>query len=178
MLLATLVSEVGLACARGDKDSERRSSPWNTRQYGQYRQYQPTLTHPALWGRSSPGGRGRRPGSCPPPPGGEDGGEAAQVLRGDAAGAGWGAGEVVVHLALALKGTAVQVLLDLTPGEQRDLQYRCQSNGSSVFCRPSNHRAETQRPGPPTLHSRAETLSVRGRDIIVALSNDRRLSVH
>ena len=33
---------------------------------------------------------------------------------------GWAAREAVVHL--ALEGTAVQVLLDLTPGGQRDLQ--------------------------------------------------------
>ena len=29
-------------------------------------------------------------------------------------------------------------------------QNRCQSNGNSVFRRPSNHHAEAQRPGPPT----------------------------
>ena len=33
---------------------------------------------------------------------------------------GWGDGEAVVHLALALEGTAVQALLDLAPEEQRD----------------------------------------------------------
>ena len=31
---------------------------------------------------------------------------------------------------------------------------------------------EAQRPGPPTLHSPPETLSVRGRDLIAALAND------
>ena len=34
----------------------------------------------------------------------------------------WGAGEAVVHLALALEGTAVQALLDLAPEDQRDLR--------------------------------------------------------
>ena len=34
---------------------------------------------------------------------------------------GWGAGEAVVHLALALEGTAVQALLDPAPADQRDL---------------------------------------------------------
>ncbi|CAL8389159.1 unnamed protein product [Boreogadus saida] len=34
---------------------------------------------------------------------------------------GWGAGKAVVHLALALEGTAVQALLDLAPADQRDL---------------------------------------------------------
>ena len=35
---------------------------------------------------------------------------------------GLGAGEAVVHLALALEGTAVQVMLDLAPADQRDLR--------------------------------------------------------
>ena len=34
----------------------------------------------------------------------------------------WGAGEAVVHLALALEGTLVQALLDLAPEDQRDLR--------------------------------------------------------
>ena len=35
---------------------------------------------------------------------------------------GWGDEEAAVHLALALEGKALQVLLDLAPAEQRDLQ--------------------------------------------------------
>ena len=35
---------------------------------------------------------------------------------------GWGADESATQLALALEGTAVQVLLDLAPAAQRDLQ--------------------------------------------------------
>ena len=35
---------------------------------------------------------------------------------------GWGAEEAVVHLALALEGTAARVLLDLDQADQRDLQ--------------------------------------------------------
>ena len=36
---------------------------------------------------------------------------------------GWSDGEAATHLALALEGKAVQVLLDLAPAEQRDLHY-------------------------------------------------------
>ena len=44
---------------------------------------QPMLTHPALWEQCPPvGGHGRRTGSCPPPPGGKDGGEASVGLWG------------------------------------------------------------------------------------------------
>ena len=107
-------------------------SPWHTQQYRRYRQYQPTQTHPALWGRSVP-------------PVVTDGDLAAALHPLGARTAvklpkfsgttllepylaqfrlvewhnGWAAGEAVVHLALALAGTVVQVL---TPGEQRDLQ--------------------------------------------------------
>ncbi len=44
--------------------------------------------------------------------------------------------------------------------------------------RPSNHHADARRPGQPTAPFIPETLSVRGRDIIAALSNDRLVSKH
>ncbi len=42
--------------------------------------------------------------------------------------------------------------------------------------RPSNHHADARSPGQPTPPFIPETLSVRGRDIIAALSNDRLVS--
>ena len=74
------------------------------------------------WSRTIGGGR--------PPPGGQ----AAQAsgatqlepylaqFRIAALHYGWGADESATQLALALEGTAVQVLLDLAPAAQRDLQ--------------------------------------------------------
>ncbi len=44
--------------------------------------------------------------------------------------------------------------------------------------RPSNHHADARSPGQPTPPFIPETLSVRGRDIIAALSNDRLVSKH
>ncbi len=44
--------------------------------------------------------------------------------------------------------------------------------------RPSNHHADARSPGQPTPPFIPETLSVRGRDIIAALSNDRLVSMH
>ncbi len=44
--------------------------------------------------------------------------------------------------------------------------------------RPSNHHADARSPGQPTPPFIPETLSVRGRDIITALSNDRLVSEH
>ncbi len=44
--------------------------------------------------------------------------------------------------------------------------------------RPSNHHADARSPGQPTPPFIPETLSVRGRDIIAALSNDRLVSEH
>ncbi len=43
---------------------------------------------------------------------------------------------------------------------------------------PSNHHADARSPGQPTPPFIPETLSVRGRDIIAALSNDRLVSKH
>ena len=77
LLLATSVSQVGLACARGERigiDGGARCSPKTHRRTLRY-------------GSATPrGGRGRRTASCPPLPGGKDG-EAAEVLWGNAAGA-------------------------------------------------------------------------------------------
>ena len=53
-------------------------------------------------------------GSGRPPPGGQT----AQILRGN----GWSGDQSATQLALALEGTAVQVLLDLAPADQRNLQ--------------------------------------------------------
>ncbi len=44
--------------------------------------------------------------------------------------------------------------------------------------RPSNHHADARSPGQPTPPFIPETLSVRGQDIIAALSNDRLVSTH
>ena len=43
---------------------------------------------------------------------------------------GWGAGKAVVHLALALEGTAVQALLEPAPADQRDLGALTRAVGS------------------------------------------------
>ena len=64
---------------------------------------------------------------------------------------GWGDGEAVVHLALALEGTAVQALLDLAPEDQRDLQALIPLERRFGQRAVVNHSREPPPPGGGTL---------------------------
>ncbi len=82
---------------------------------------------------------------------------------------------VTMCIANKLKKNNKYVFISCRPQKTSVLGHK---SGLKRDDRPSNHHADARSPGQPTPPFIPETLSVRGRDIIAALSNDRLVSKH